>query len=506
MRLLIVPIIGINNLNGDSDWHHYASLMRYYSAKHPCFFYILLPIGLIDQGRELLSDLSKNTHFIGLREDLIDFHRDSMNINMPLWRSMFGTGVGKYQVDAIIASRIPCQVMMATAINDMRRRGSIPIFSHDPVPWRVDSDYPFPLAERLMRAMSYAYSYVWVMNEHDNKRIRDFLRRHVSATMLKNYDKNVMVAGRGIDVESLKRIVAQQPPKFKRFSILFGARLNWAKNAKEAFWLMEMLTKMGRDVDCYITQPKDTLSKSTIPDFDRRKNFLKLFVKNCDKERYLKIMPRAHCAICSSVTEGEPKGFIEQLYVLNGLVLFPDRPWARAVLPDNFPWFYKNKADALRILTYFYKNYDEAIKQSSWIRNWIEQNKSSSAVLDREWKRIKRAVELFRTAGCPIAPANGPVTKSKFGSFRNSMFRLADAYKEEGKDIDLGTFRHQLKKIGRTIKFDEEGTVRAPALYAVYVDLLRAGWQDTYDSPVPRLIWPESKKKGNRNASKKETN
>ncbi|HUS89347.1 MAG TPA: hypothetical protein VMW91_08290 [Desulfosporosinus sp.] len=482
MRLLLVPIISISNLVGDSDWHSYKELMLRFTELHPVFFYVLLPKKHIEAAEKDYPN--DNALFLESPHDITDYHRDSLFLDMAQWRKMFSAKAGRYMVDAVIASRVPMHVPMALAINDMRRRGSIPVFCHDPYPRRIEPNIPF--AERMARAMSYVYSYTWCLNSYEDKLITRFLQKHVSPAMVKEYKSKRRVSGRGLDFERLAPLLRMK--KFKKFSILFGARINTDKNAGEAFEFLEKMSAFGRDLDVYITQPKSGVNDSVIGDFRKRASFLKFYMPQCNKDQYLAIMPHCHASVCTSRLEGEPKGFLEQLYVLRGLTIFPDKPWARAVLPKNFPWFYKNKTEGHALLRYFYTHRQAAIKKISWLREWLEENKNQLGIIDEEWSRIYGAVDTYWATAIPN-PGKG-VTKSDQGSFREQIAELANKYKKEGI-LDFSVFRNQLSRMSISIKFGKEGALRAPAVYAVYVDLIKAGWRDTYEKSYPILYWPE---------------
>ncbi len=480
MRLLLMPIISISNTLADSDWHAYKELMLRYTESHPVFFYVVLPKKHIDAAEKDYPN--NNALFIESPHDMTDYHRDSLFLDMAQWRKMFSAKAGRYMVDAIVASRVPMHVPMALAINDMRRRGSIPVFSHDPYPRRIEPNIPF--AERLARAMAYVYSYTWCLNSYEDEMITKFLQKHVSSAMVKEYQKKRRVSGRGLDFDRLTPLTKAR--KFKRFSILFGARINTDKNAGEAFEFLEKMVAFGRDLDVYITQPKSGVNDSVISDFRRRASFLKFYMPKCDKEHYLAVMPHCHVSVCTSRLEGEPKGFLEQLYVLRGLTIFPDKPWAKAVLPKRFPWFYKNKTEGHALLRYFFTHRQAAIKKVSWIRPWLEEHKNQAGIIDEEWERMYKAVDHYWATAIP-KPSKGS-TKSEHGSFRQQIADLAEKHKKT-RVMDFSVFRNQLARMSISIKFGQEGALRAPAIYAVYVDLIKAGWRDTYAKSSPTLYW-----------------
>ena len=481
MRIILCPIISIANLAGDSDWHAYKALIDSFSEKHKCYFYLILPKKFLDAARGHLRGYT-NVSLIPSISDLVDYHRDSLNLDMTVWRSAFSAKAGRYIADVAVASRVPMHIPMALAINDMRRKGSFPVFSHDPYPRRLEDSVP--LAERLARAMSYVYSYTWCLNSYEDVLIKRFLQKYVSSAMVLEYEKKRIIAGRGLDFNMLRPLCDRK--KFKRFSILFGARVNADKDAGVAFELMERIVQFGRPIDVYITQPKSGVNASVISNFKKRSTFLKLYVPQCDKDKYLLLMPHVHCAVCTSILEGEPRGFLEQLYVLDGMVLFPDKPWAKAVLPKEFPWFYKNKVEAHTILRHFHDNYKKARAHSSWIRKWLEENKNSDGILDNEWDRIDKAVKFYRATAVPKPAVNK--STHELGSLRDLVTKLEKKCRKDGV-LDFSKFRNNMNRETIQARFDQEGALRAPAVYAIYADLLKLGWKDTYETEGPILTW-----------------
>jgi hypothetical protein len=487
MRLLLLPVIGIGNVAGDSDFHAYSAVMRKFSELHKCFFYLALPAKQIQAAHEELDDLT-NVLLIPNHHDLADYHRDAVTFDLPEWKRTFSVPFGRYPVDAVIGSRIPIHVPIAVTIGDTRRRATLPVFCHDPVPWPERLGSVVSLAERLARAVGYVYSWTWLMHKHDDEVVTEFLKKYVSAAMVKEYKRKLKIAGRGLDFVSLN-LYLKDTRKFKKFSVLFGARMNATKGAGEAFEFLENLVKFGRDIDVFLTQPKTGVNESVIADFERRKTFIRFYQENCAKSTYLTILSHCHCAVCASTFEGEPRGVLEQLYLLDGLVIVPDRPWARAVFPREFPWFYKNKIDGQRILRYFYYHRNEALEKSSWIRQWLIENKDGSGIIEDEWNRIAAAVKEYRELSVPIPKK---VSDSIYGSFRGQMMSLAEDYKKRGEPIDFLKFRNQLMRMSAAINFGVDGSNRAPAVYAVYCDLLsRGGWQDTYETADPILVHPD---------------
>ena len=267
-------------------------------------------------------------------------------------------------------------------------------------------------------------------------------------------------------------------PKNDKFTLFFGARLNSVKQPDRIVELYNYLyAKMGDDVHVTITtntQIPKISGKDGKPIFEGKEAFEVHY--ECDRATYLKHAMASHVSICWSTEESFGVGWLEQMYM--GLpVLYIDKEWSRRILPDDYPWFFKDKVEAYTMIEYIKENYDQVVADMQKYRDWIATELDEKKVYADLYDRLK-------------ADAHLPLTYSKPANTQRLVERAAEALtnKTDGKPFSLDQLIDMMTQLGAAFNPKRERR----ALNAKYVSdddidrmMLNAGYRDVAVTAKP---------------------
>ncbi len=367
MRILVIPLIGISNINSDSDYLYYADIIKG-AKKRGWYFYMVLP-----EYAEGEVDELPNCEYVYVPMGK-DFFEESMHFPYELLEK-FGRRGGKYLIDLIMTTRTGGSVMGQSMLSDFRRKDYIPTVLVEAMvrAWKKPND-----VDASLRAMSYCLSYTWLLSTEEKKRALDIITRVASPYLVNQFLENSKVIETGVRVEQLDKTIAKAKLNDK-FSLFFGGRFSVEKRPEIMKELVEKLYSYGRDIEVYVTTQH--VNSRYLRKYGNSVVYTDL-KKGCSREDFLDTASSSHVFICSSDDESWPSGFWEQLYVI-GIGIFPDKPWVRANLPKDYPYIYKDIMEGHTMLRYILDNYEEAKAKIDWIRPWIRENANWQKQLDK---------------------------------------------------------------------------------------------------------------------------
>lgn len=458
MRILLAPLIGIANVQTDSNYIFFADLVRKsFESKAGHYFYMALP-----KKAKNLEQLP-NCEYI-FCEMSADFFEESMRAN-PEVIKLFNRRGGTKLFDLFFTAKTGGSVVFQDMLSDFRRRQGIPVVLMEAMvrAWKRPND-----VDAAIRALSYCTSHTWLLSEEEKQRALVLVRQTCSSAMIKRFLERVYVSPHGISIKALDEVLAKNLPKFEKFSLFFGARFSREKRPDIVMDLLEHFFSYGRDCEIHVTTQHTGsryLLKYGIP-----ASSIKELVRGCPRPVFLERAVRSHVFICASEDESWPGGFWEQLY-LTQVGIFPDHQWTRAVLPKEYPYIYKSKAEAHAMLRWIYENYDEALRRVSWIRDWIRKNGDMDVMLDKVLDWLGKI----------------PLNEYKVsGNLTKLILETANSY---DKEFWFDEFLQKVQDNALTYKpVSTIARTKYPNKYEVYKTLLANGWKDLYDKSEAHLI------------------
>jgi len=455
MRVLWLPLIGISQIESDSDYLIYKDLIGL-ASKKGWYNYFVLPDkykGKITVGLERCKEI-----YLPMRNDFFD---ESMSCPNGL-SDLFARRIGEYQIDVIITTRTGGAQIIQEVMSDYRKRYNVPVIIIEAMVrgWKVPSP-----ADALMRAMSYCTSWTWLLSEEEKMRALDIIREYCSYSMMNKFLEKCLVEGTGVRTEYIDKII-NGVEKEKKFTLFFGGRFSMEKDPEAMNKFMFNMYAFGRDINIFVTT--QTVGGNILRKYVKD-NCYHVFKKGCSREDFLKTCASSHVFVCTSLDESWPSGFWEQLYILQ-IGIFPDRKWVRANLPKKYPYVYKNQIEAQAMLRQIYSNYEESLKKVSWIRQWIRDNVNWKAQSNKVLEWIEKDVEKPCYKVCP--------------AIRELLYGCA---KELGGVFKWHDFLNLVKV--RADNFDpiKEAKYKFPNRYQLYREMLKK-YEDNCEEEYPLFI------------------
>ncbi len=323
----------------------------------------------------------------------------------------------------------------------------------------------------MAMANGYSQSYTWFLNNDEKKKAVASARKFLSFTMIEKMIKNSYVRGLPISIDELDKYI-KTSSRGGKFKVFWGARMSIEKNPKLMGEIMGKLLSSDREVELVATTHKASsiLMKSVL-----KSSYGALDEVNfgCPRDEFLEKMSKSHLFLCTSTVEGFPVGFIEQLYVL-GIGMFPNRKWVTELFPKEYPYIYAGVTEAHNMLRWIYDNYDEALKKSEWIREWIRDNYNGEKIAEEFHQTLIDSLKVKSSDG---------YTGTRVGNFS----LIIDDYIKEtaGKDFTYEDLIEFVEKNADSWKASAIKRVGATTCHEIHEYVLTVGYIDTCEEEYP---------------------
>lgn len=455
MRILLAPLIGIANVQTDSNYIFFADLVRKANEKGGFYFYMVLP-----KKANNLEELP-NCEYI-LVDQSADFFEESMRANSEVVE-LFNRRGGTKLFDLLFTAKTGGSLVYQSVLSDYRRTEAVPTILMEAMvrAWKKPND-----ADAALRALSYSTAYTWLLSDEEKERALRLIRVTCSPAMVNQFLERVHISPHGIRVKNLDHLLDK--PKYEKFSLFFGARFSREKRPDIVVDFLEHFFSYGRDVDIHVTTQH--VGSRYLLKYGNKASSIKELVKGCPRSEFLERASRSHVFICASDDESWPGGFWEQLYIIR-VGIFPDHAWVRAVLPKDYPYIYKSKTEGHAMLRWIYENYDEAVNKVAWIRDWIREHGDMDRMLDK-------VIDWMATIPMNDHNVSGNLTQL-----------FIETAEKMGNKFYFTPFLEQVQKDAMTFKpISVIARTKYPNKYEVYRTLLKLGYKDLYNSSDPYLI------------------
>lgn len=461
MRVLILPLIGISNINGDSDYLFYADIVK--GAKdRGWYFYMALPEAQKGQVEEL-----PNCEYIWVPMGT-DFFQQSMSWPHELTQ-IFGRREGTKMIDLLVTTRTGGSVVGQSQLSDFRRSFHIPTVLMEAM---VRSWQNPNMVDASLRAMSYCLAHSWLLSDEERLRALEIIRKVCAPYLAQQFLDNCRIIETGVRISDLKAVI-DEVPKQDKFTLFFGARFSKEKRPDKMVEMVEKFFSFGRDVNIIVTTQH--VGSHDLQKYGKSSAFTELNI-GCPRNDFLRKAGSSHVFICTSDDESWPSGFWEQLYIV-GLGIFPDKPWVRANLPKEYPYIYKDMMEAHTMIRYMEENYEEAKERVAWIRPWIEEHANWRTQLDEALDWFERIEKPTQHLSMKTDGKKGPGL---------GMIAVSTAEEFDG-EFTWNDYLKSLAKKTETYKPFVMARTLYPNRYEVYRHLLAHGFEDLYNAPEPIL-------------------
>lgn len=430
--------------------------------------------------------------------DNLGLYYDKLCETPRTFMQMFNPRNGAYQIDALITSRRAMAADWARQMWDYRMKKPLPVFIDESMTAEWGKT-PSTVSEIDLIAETLGYASAWpVWDTEVQKRNALLACRHFlsGAKALQTVNRGVVIPC-GFDPTRIDRIMAEQGvkpikendatapalgllpfQKERRFTCFFGGRLN--RGSKRADFMLreyDSFFRFGRDVDITVCSPKE--EGWILEEIEENYPEINVLI-HTPSDEFVARASRAHVFLNTSASEGFSVGFAEMMYLTKyGLVLLAPRlDWVQGMFGekyDEYPFLYEDMEQARVMLRWVHENYEEAVRQASWLGDWVAHQYDSKRTYEAHWQHYRQTLD---------REVDGEFVRNLMGEANRTL--TLDAVSELPEVFDLDELYREMILQSRAMKDDPRRGQTTK--YAVRLWLLQQGLAvDTYDSVLPRL-------------------
>lgn len=477
MRILFLPLVGaISNIQSESNFASFRSLWQTARQMWPKFWgTVAVPEHQFDAFNEVLTDEERTYLELVPEPDVMaSFHVQEGQFD-PKVTNRWNRYNGTQWVDLVITSRLLIGQQLLAALGDWRGMAGTPVIglyepgvAQDRLPHNKITE-----PAMLMKVLSVAACPTQFLTQEEVDKLLVWARKVASPTSIHHVLRHSEI------IQPVVGGVAENPTAPPAEHVLFfGGRFSVGKNIPFMFDIYADAFSLGHQVKIIATCPSIikqqyrnlAAEKGNGPD---GKPLIEL-IRKCGREEFHRYASQATIGLIASFHEGYPSGFIE-MAVKGQLTLFPDERWARDSLPKDYPWFFKNRAEAMALikrgLSWQWTNM--VAKQLNCLRPH-HQHKDSTYHERRlqYWADPKWAAEQQRARRAPK--------------------EISDMLVDFAKDRDAFTLQEACDGISeRSRAMSTAAWNHPPARFwcrpGVHHELTKLGFEDQCDGPVSRF-------------------
>jgi hypothetical protein len=286
---------------------------------------------------------------------------------------------GMFQTDLLVTSR------RATAVGTLREAWDPRL--PKPIPMVIDESMTAEFGktpsqvsdiELAAQSLGYAFAHPVFDTEEQLRTARQAARRYLSGAMALRILDNAVVIPCGFDPKHTQEVVEADGPVVKndKFTTFFGGRMNrGSKRIDVVLREMDSLFRFGREMNIHVTSPK---AEGWMLEFVEKEYPEIQILTDVPSDEFKRRMSKAHVFANFSASEGFSVGFAEAMYMTKyGTVLIAPRTyWTQGMFKDKYdeyPFLFEDFEQARVMLRWIFENYDEAVKRSSWLGDWVAE-------------------------------------------------------------------------------------------------------------------------------------
>ncbi len=466
MRILLLPNIGLGNINADSDYYDYSKLIdvanRYYDDM---FFYLVLSERHANQipnlPRTKIIPIAETSDY-GINEHMTTFE----------FVKQFHLRGGNIITDGMFTSRFHVGLWWRSGPLDFKRAYNYPVIYRQSVLYEkqqnfTDYDATYALANVVCNTI--------VDGQQAYDHTLGLVERFLSPAMVKEFVDQTLISTVGLDLPYFDLLIKKNR-KHEKFTLFYGTRFNTTKRVELIFQLYDKFYSSGREIDIIMTTPT---AQSALQKKKFMKEYLtrsiKFFYPDCGRYKYFEEASKCHAFVVASEGENVSNFIVEQMY-LGLIAVLPDKPYVWTMLPKDYPFIYRSFEEAYSWLAWISEDYDRALKRMEPYRQYIRDNYLVDETFRRNLNFLRETVTRQLGYDCEAFPIKQLYTLIKEVSL------------EFDKPFTLDTFmailnKRMVLKIGYSSP-DKVGQRQLTPL-DVRIALHRIGFRDTCETEVP---------------------
>ena len=463
MRFLVLPLIGLGDPTQDSNFHVWRDFINE-THKRGHYFYMVVDESCRSDEFIKAGGLPKlpNTSYVYVDEPIDFFFRTTHLPESLIYE--FGERHGIQPIDGLLTSRAGISQYTQATMGDFRSNNQLPVLILEPLvrTYNVSST-----SVRKQMCDGYGNSLNWFLNEDEKRIALKEMEQYQSASQIYKSLQNSVVEGLWVRTKQLLEVV-ESTPKNEKFSVFWGGRISPDKRPEKMVELMEKFYSFGRDVRQVVTTHQENPHLGKLVTAASSIETLKF---SCKREEFLATSASCHMFLCTSDVEGFPTGFWEQLYLIQ-VGIFPDKKWVRANLPDNYPFIYKSMTEAHTMTRWIQENYEQALYEVRWLREFIEKKLDIEVVTSKMIENFENYVQAQEVGKRP-------------GATMVKQMHV-DVLKELPDEFALPEYLKVLEKLSTSYSAKRIPVLGYPTRLTIHKVIVESGCVDLCNEYVPK--------------------
>jgi glycosyltransferase involved in cell wall biosynthesis len=397
MRTLIIPVISSRHLASAPSLNFIRSFIEQALVYDPqAVFYVVLPTQTPEwqyEGFDAFQNTPR-THVIYTAMYRNQFD-DLVLITRDLWDKI-NERFGSHYFDVILNEK-PSLAPMLKKLSSFHVKSKsrvVPIVNRDQMiiqeKWFKTGQH-----EELLETFGWLTAPTIFQSDHQAQEAYSVARKYLKPIHVERLMNQSIVFPLGIDCDDVDRHngnVEHEPTD--EIIINYSHKLFMEQKFIDSLKIMDSVFAGGRKVKLQIVTGSSEMKMKMIKD---AKPFRYMEIHGRSKrETFLQLAKRAHVFISNSYYEDFSATVVEQLY--SGLIpVLLDKPWSRYLLPEGYPFLFKDPAEGNAMLRYVVDNYDDvAMQWRGKIVSKVRQEFDLKAVavsmyqrLEQEWRQAK---------------------------------------------------------------------------------------------------------------------
>ena len=364
MRIAYLPVISARNVQSAPSYNFFVALHRHALQLDPTsVFYVLVP-EVVDGNRwQGGADWSlPRTHVLPVTMN------ESQSVELGLITrdvfELFNERFGECYFDLILSEK-PMLASLLRQVTEFhvntKSRGTL-VVNRDQFTQDRGSQHCSVEVE-LLQAAGWLAGPTIFQSDHQLKRAMGVARRHLAPAHVRSIGEQSVVFPLGIDCADVDSTnMAERGQKNPDVTVNYSAKLFHQNKFVESLKIMDSTYAGGRQVELQVVTGSAAAKLAMIP---RSRPFAYITTfGGTGRRQFLKQMARAHIFISNSPWEDFSATICEQLWT--GLVpVLPDEPWARYLLPAQYPLLFRSMDEGQAMLRYAVDNLADL--QAEWV-------------------------------------------------------------------------------------------------------------------------------------------
>lgn len=383
MRALFLPQVSASELSAESDIAMHRVIMEALDRREPGRYWLWAR--QMDEGVQIgKADM--------LYEDpktLRSFYTLMATADLHRLYELFSWQSGLHPIDAVFTSRAVVAPVIGLALGCGNGLWHPPVVITEPRTYGPGDMTPHNVvtADQMAgRAAGYATCYGLYQSSWDRKQAFDAASLYVQPAVMELWDKRAFVCDFPVGMPDKPPAVADRPMKPKR--LIFAGRLNSNKQWQEILEVFGSVMSSRDDVEVWVHAGTGAFSKL----HDVTSHRWHATSEKLPYDEYVDLLRQAHVGMYWSRDEGA--NVTVQELIANGVVMvLPKRPWVEHLFPGMvYPFLASTVTAAKALVDWIVDNFDDAFRQLTPFREWIEQERSF-AHFEGQFARLVEALE-----------------------------------------------------------------------------------------------------------------